>query len=294
MTSSASRTPFSLDLSSLDYVRTPVFPGSPGLSLRPPGSTVSSLRLFMLQAACRHTSCMPQDGVSLSWGTPCPGEAGPWGAVSAGLPAALPESFQGLPSSALLPPVSGVGCVLLLVPLLTRPVCVSQARPGFAQLHAARLSARPPVSASMLGSGSYSRGLVRAQAVLELALADSTRSRQDTAAAEFRDWLSVNGGGVGLSDAGPEDLLVYVEEWWLPNHPGRKRAEAGPQAVKGLLSSLSGRFTRAGRVGAYDSATRAGNPCECPWVQDYRSSGLLASPAAWGVSRGLRCAPLGG
>ncbi|GIL73523.1 hypothetical protein Vretifemale_3657, partial [Volvox reticuliferus] len=90
------------------------------------------------------------------------------------------------------------------------------------------------------------------------------------AAAELQSWLSAAGAGTTLLDARPEDLLVYLEEWWLPNHPGRKQEVAGPQTVKGVLSALSGWFSRAGRVGPFDPVSRTGNPCECPWVSDYR------------------------
>ncbi|GIL84050.1 hypothetical protein Vretifemale_12776, partial [Volvox reticuliferus] len=95
-----------------------------------------------------------------------------------------------------------------------------RAQPGFAELRLRRLAmsshlapvATPPV-------GFYQRGLEKAQAVMDQALADSTRDRQDAAAAELQSWLSAAGAGTTLLDASPEDLLVYLEEWWLPNHP---------------------------------------------------------------------------
>ncbi len=78
--------------------------------------------------------------------------------------------------------------------------------------------------------------------------------------------------GIELTDTGPEYLLVYIEERWLPNHPGRKLDSAEPQAGKGLLSAPSGWFTRAGRSGPYNPVPgAAGNPCEVPWVRDYRT-----------------------
>jgi hypothetical protein len=75
---------------------------------------------------------------------------------------------------------------------------------------------------------------------------------------------------VGLGNVGPEYILVYLEEWWRPNHAGRKQAEPGPDAVKEMLSSLSGWFSRLGRVGPYNLMTGVGNPCDVPWVADYR------------------------
>ncbi|GIL80186.1 hypothetical protein Vretimale_12972 [Volvox reticuliferus] len=81
--------------------------------------------------------------------------------------------------------------------------------------------ATPPV-------GFYQRGLEKAQAVMDQALADSTRDRQDAAAAELQSWLSAAGAGTTLLDASPEDLLVYLEEWWLPNHPADDRGEIWP------------------------------------------------------------------
>jgi hypothetical protein len=74
-----------------------------------------------------------------------------------------------------------------------------------------------------------------------------------------------------VSDVGPEDLLVNVEEWWLPSHFSRKQDEAGPQAVKGWLSALTGCFPRTGQVGPYDPQTGRGNPCESLWVADFRA-----------------------
>ncbi|GIL93774.1 hypothetical protein Vretimale_78, partial [Volvox reticuliferus] len=146
-----------------------------------------------------------------------------------------------------------------------------RAQPGFAELRLRRLAmSSHPAPVVTPPVGFYQRGLEKAQAVMDQALADSTRDRQDAAAAELQSWLSGAGAGTTLLDASPEDLLVYLEEWWLPNHPGRKQEAAGPQAVKGVLSALSGWFSRAGRVGPFDPVSRTGNPCECPWVSDYR------------------------
>ncbi|KXZ45432.1 hypothetical protein GPECTOR_54g172 [Gonium pectorale] len=105
---------------------------------------------------------------------------------------------------------------------------------------------------------------------MDQALAASTLRDQDSAAADLRDWLTSLGEGVDLGNVGPEFLLVYLEEEWLPSHPGRKRGRAGPKAVAGVLSSLSGWFERFGRAGPYQPATGVGNPCNCQWVSDYR------------------------
>ncbi|GIL73393.1 hypothetical protein Vretifemale_3434 [Volvox reticuliferus] len=73
---------------------------------------------------------------------------------------------------------------------------------------------------------------------MDQALADSMREWQDAATAELQSWLSGMGTGT-LFDASPEYLLVYLEEWWMLNHPSsRKQEVAGPQVMKGVLSPL--------------------------------------------------------
>ncbi|KXZ41017.1 hypothetical protein GPECTOR_973g240 [Gonium pectorale] len=60
---------------------------------------------------------------------------------------------------------------------------------------------------------------------MDLALADSTRRRMADAVAELQAWLEWLGEGYTLANVGPELLLVYISEHWLPRHPGRKREE---------------------------------------------------------------------
>ncbi|GIM15366.1 hypothetical protein Vretimale_18073, partial [Volvox reticuliferus] len=94
--------------------------------------------------------------------------------------------------------------------------------------------------------GFYQRGLEKVQAVMDQALADSMHEWQDAATAELQSWLSGMGTGT-LFDASPEYLLVYLEEWWMLNHPGRKQEAAGPQVMKGVLSPLNGWFSHSSR-----------------------------------------------
>ncbi len=118
------------------------------------------------------------------------------------------------------------------------------------------------------------QGLLGAHAVLQHALAGSTWQKQQAAAQELGSWLSVYGEGTKLTDCSPDDLLVYMVSHWLPEHPGRKRADGvcGPSALKSVLSSLSGFFSRTGRSGRYDEATGLGNPCDSVWVEDFRKA----------------------
>jgi hypothetical protein len=85
-----------------------------------------------------------------------------------------------------------------------------QERLGFTQL--LRLLLRTPPLVPSPDPGVYERGLARAQAVIDRVLADATRARQDSTAAEFQAWLLSLGKGIELSNTGPEYLLVFIEE----------------------------------------------------------------------------------
>jgi hypothetical protein len=166
----ASRTPFSLGLSSLGCVPIPVSTGSTGLSLRPPGSMVSPLSFLVPQAACLNHL------FGAGWyPTPlrCPLPRRGW---SVGGPAG--RSLRGASWDALGPTFSRPFATgeLLLAAFLSLRVCslgrcvsAGSARFRTVARGLAVCSAARPVS--MLGSGSYSRGLGRAQTVLEIALA---------------------------------------------------------------------------------------------------------------------------
>ena len=61
-------------------------------------------------------------------------------------------------------------------------------------------------------SATRQRGLESAHHLLQHALADSTRDKQNAAAAELAAWLEDFGEGNDLTSCTPEELLIYVME----------------------------------------------------------------------------------
>jgi integrase len=108
--------------------------------------------------------------------------------------------------------------------------------------------------------------------VLLGAHSDNTVARQDASTAEFLNWLARCGRGRTWADCTPDDVLVFMMTWWLPNHHARDGGEVGPSAAKACLSALSSFFTRSGRSGAYNAYTGQGNPCDAVWVEDFRAA----------------------
>ena len=69
------------------------------------------------------------------------------------------------------------------------------------------------------------RGLERANVLMQDALADSTRGKQQAAARDLCAWLEVYGDGSDARTCTPEDLLIYMMEHYTHHHRGRIRAE---------------------------------------------------------------------
>jgi hypothetical protein len=73
---------------------------------------------------------------------------------------------------------------------------------------------------------------------------DATRKRRDRDMVEFASWLSSmpSESGKTLDNCCPGDLLVYMEDHWLPRHPGTMLPNgervASPSGVNGVLSTF--------------------------------------------------------
>jgi hypothetical protein len=93
---------------------------------------------------------------------------------------------------------------------------------------------------------------------------------------EFASWLSSmpSESGKTLDNCCPGDLLVYMEDHWLPRHPGTMLPNgervASPSGVNGVLSNLSTAFGLLSRHGEYNDATGKGNPVLSSEVGLYR------------------------
>ncbi len=130
---------------------------------------------------------------------------------------------------------------------------------------------------SLLGVGAgYGQTLEEVYKVMEAANTAETTVKRLNVAREFQAFLSCLPPPLSkrLEDAGPEDVLVFVEAVWSKQHaasylPGQDRPVASPQGVNGALSFLRTTFDMLGRKGPYQAISRTGNPCESEAVHRY-------------------------
>ena len=71
---------------------------------------------------------------------------------------------------------------------------------------------------------------------------------------------------------GPEDLLVFFTQHWLPNHAGSATAAgeliAAPSSLSGIKSHLASEFETLGRIGNWNAADQTGNPMHSKQIRD--------------------------
>ncbi|GAB4815694.1 hypothetical protein N2152v2_002740 [Parachlorella kessleri] len=95
--------------------------------------------------------------------------------------------------------------------------------------------------------------------------------------------------GVSLKTAGPEHVLWFVRQHWLPRHTGTVLPDgsqvAAPSSLNGLLSALSTSFELLGRRGPWDEAARSGNPIHSKDITVFKL-GYARQTAAAGFEEG--------
>lgn len=128
----------------------------------------------------------------------------------------------------------------------------------------------------------YQLGLNSAAERARCANVQSTVDAREKVAREFADWLRKCNLGISLHTASPDDVVVFMERCYFANHHGRDGAAApcSSSAVKSALGHLCRSFALLGREGAWDAATRCGNPCESEVVRNYRSGYFRQRDAA--------------
>jgi hypothetical protein len=96
--------------------------------------------------------------------------------------------------------------------------------------------------------------------------------------AEFSQWMVERAiiTGRGPWDATPQDLMVYMETHWLPQHGelllSDQQLHASPGYVRGTLSHLSSVYKLAGRGTAWDSNAQVRLACNtCMPISLYSS-----------------------
>lgn len=103
-------------------------------------------------------------------------------------------------------------------------------------------------------------------ATAEAAVANrSTLRAASSVADELSAWLAARStarGGVGLHNCTPEDVVVFLETTWLPNHGTTLLADgqlhAAPSYLDSTISHLSAAFQRLGRHGEYSHEQQVG------------------------------------
>ena len=135
------------------------------------------------------------------------------------------------------------------------------------------LDSESPSSSSSISPQSlaleYYQGLQQGAATTAAHRKAATNAAGVKAWAEFSQWMSERASitGRGPWDATPQDLLVYMETHWLPQHGelvlSDQQLHASPGYVRGTLSHLSSIYKLAGKETSWDSSTQVGPPLAC-------------------------------
>lgn len=106
-------------------------------------------------------------------------------------------------------------------------------------------------------------GSLQRLAAVEAATANpGTMSAASAVCQEFCSWLAVRSSarGVSVQTCTPEDVAVFFESDWLPNHGSSVltdgQVHAAPSYLDTSVSHLSGFFKRLGRDGQYNHSTQ--------------------------------------
>ena len=144
-----------------------------------------------------------------------------------------------------------------------------------------------PISQQAAEAG-YHQTLENVYKVIEAANTPKTTAKRLSVAREFQAFLAQLPAPhtKNMAEAGPEDVLVFIEAVWSKQHagsflPGSKGPIASPQGVSGALSFLRTTFDMLGKRGPYHTSNMTGNPCECESVYRY-SQGYQRSMWAQG------------
>lgn len=113
----------------------------------------------------------------------------------------------------------------------------------------------------------YTASLTRVAAAEAEAANPGSKAAAAAAAQEFMAWLSARSTarGVDLLTCTPEDIIVFLESYWLRRHGSLLLSDgnlhAAPSTLSATISHLSGVLKAAGRSGLYDPDRQAGNAC---------------------------------
>lgn len=123
----------------------------------------------------------------------------------------------------------------------------------------------------------YISALDRAAERMRKANVDETVSRREKLCQELNSWAQQMPPPFpqSMMSMGPEDVLAFLEGYWLARHAGSKLPDsnglvASPSGLESAISHLSTAFGELGRHGAYNAATGTGNPCASMLVQRYK------------------------
>lgn len=147
-------------------------------------------------------------------------------------------------------------------------------RQAYLYRYSSQQPAAPPQDVTAAAQ-QYSAGLSAALARTDRAWVDRTNQRREQAMLELSAHLATLPASWGrtLATCTPPDLLVYLEQHWVPTHGGTVLGDqphlvAAPNSVNTILSHLSTGFQLLGRRGPYDASnSQSTNPVDSSEVR---------------------------
>lgn len=140
----------------------------------------------------------------------------------------------------------------------------------------------------------YRSGISAGAATMRKSVTPGTHHKRDAIQLEFESFLSQLPSSMGRSiqQCCPADIVVFMEEVWLPMHLGSQTKTgqhvAAPSSVEGALCNLSTVFQQHGRGQPWDCNLLTGNPIWSLTVKDWKRGYFHAAAAQGFVSTGAQ------
>ena len=158
-------------------------------------------------------------------------------------------------------------------------MCLQAPAPNWAAEYTARLhgptipASGQPVSLAE-AEAAYNAGLNAAAARAQHSVSAQNRKRRDQLRSELSSFLAALPYGRTLQTCTPEDLLVYLELVYIPNHAGSQLTDgsihAAPATISNVLSHLRVILKEAGRGTFWDPLKQQGNAANAYQLSSWR------------------------
>ena len=155
-----------------------------------------------------------------------------------------------------------------------------------ARLHGAAPAPCPQVLDHAQAQAMYNSGLDAAAAKAKASVSCQNQQRRFQLRAELSSFLASTPYGKNLQNCNPVDLLVYLEEVYIPQHAGSQlengRVTAAPSTISNILSHLRVIFKEVGRGAVWDDEAGSGNPAASFALSQWRQGdGKLTVAGGW-------------